>query len=175
MCTPLEVSVFSCLRSSLRSRTGSRNSCAICGGHPLGFPGSSVGKESACSAGDPSSIPELGRSTGEAIGYPLPGFWAGRGHLEGTEPQEGWLGGQGKAAGWMEDRQRAPAAPAPGRCPSSFNTQVTALNTLLTFQPLGLCLSTQGSFLRISKDPDSSHPAWIKCHRVQETSLSLPF
>ena len=71
MCTPLEVSVFSCLRSSLRSRTGSRNSCAICGGHPLGFPGSSVGKESACSAGDPSSIPELGRSTGEAIGYPL--------------------------------------------------------------------------------------------------------
>lgn len=103
------------------------------------------------------------------------GFWAGRGHLEGTEPQEGWLGGQGKAAGWMEDRQRAPAAPAPGRCPSSFNTQVTALNTLFTFQPLGLCLSTQGSFLRISKDPDSSHPAWIKCHRVQETSLSPPF
>ena len=27
-----------------------------------GFPGGSVGKESACSAGDPSSIPGLGRS-----------------------------------------------------------------------------------------------------------------
>ena len=32
---------------------------------------SSVGKESACSAGDPSSIPGSGRSTGEGIGYPL--------------------------------------------------------------------------------------------------------
>ena len=33
--------------------------------------GSSVGKESACSAGDPSSIPGLGRSPGERRGYPL--------------------------------------------------------------------------------------------------------
>ena len=37
----------------------------------LGFPGSSVGKESACNAGDPSSFPGLGRSAGEGIGYPL--------------------------------------------------------------------------------------------------------
>ena len=29
---------------------------------------SSVGKESACNAGDPSSIPGLGRSPGEGIG-----------------------------------------------------------------------------------------------------------
>ena len=35
------------------------------------FPGSSVGKESTCNAGDPSSIPGLGRSAGEGIGYPL--------------------------------------------------------------------------------------------------------
>ena len=34
----------------------------------LGFPGSSVGKESACHAGDPSSIPGSGRSLGEGIG-----------------------------------------------------------------------------------------------------------
>ena len=39
--------------------------------HHSGFPHSSVDKESACNAGDPSSIPELGRSTGEGIGYPL--------------------------------------------------------------------------------------------------------
>ena len=32
---------------------------------------SSVGKESACNAGDPSSIPGFGRSGGERIGYPL--------------------------------------------------------------------------------------------------------
>ena len=37
---------------------------------------SSVGKESTCSAGDPSSIPGLGRSTGERLGYPLQYYWA---------------------------------------------------------------------------------------------------
>ena len=35
------------------------------------FPHSSVGKESACSAGDPGSIPGSGRSPGEGNGYPL--------------------------------------------------------------------------------------------------------
>ena len=34
-------------------------------------PDSSIGKESACSAGDPGSTPGSGRSTGEGIGYPL--------------------------------------------------------------------------------------------------------
>ena len=42
----------------------------------LGFPDSSVGKESACSAGDPGSIPGLERSFGEGIGYPLQYSWA---------------------------------------------------------------------------------------------------
>ena len=37
----------------------------------MGFPDSSVGKESACSAGDPGSIPRWGRSTGEETGYLL--------------------------------------------------------------------------------------------------------
>ena len=36
-----------------------------------GFSGSSVGKEFACNARDLSLIPELGRSAGEGIGYPL--------------------------------------------------------------------------------------------------------
>ena len=36
-----------------------------------GFPCSSVSKESACSAGDPGSIPESGRSPGEGNGNPL--------------------------------------------------------------------------------------------------------
>ena len=35
------------------------------------FPDSSVGKESACDAGDPNSIPGSGRSAGEGKGYPL--------------------------------------------------------------------------------------------------------
>ena len=37
----------------------------------MGFPGSSVGKESACSVGYLGSIPGLGRSPGEGISYPL--------------------------------------------------------------------------------------------------------
>ena len=36
-----------------------------------GFPGDSNGKESACNAGDPGSIPRSGRSPGEENGYPL--------------------------------------------------------------------------------------------------------
>ena len=41
-----------------------------------GFPDSSAGKESACNAGDPSSIPGLGGSPGEGKGYPLQFSWA---------------------------------------------------------------------------------------------------
>ena len=40
------------------------------------FPGSSVGKRSACNAGDPGSIPGLGRSLREGIGYPLQYSWS---------------------------------------------------------------------------------------------------
>ena len=37
----------------------------------ISLPDSSVGKESTCNVGDPSSIPGLERSTGEGIGYLL--------------------------------------------------------------------------------------------------------
>ena len=37
----------------------------------MDFPDSSVGKESACNAEDPGSIPGLGKSAREGIGYPL--------------------------------------------------------------------------------------------------------
>ena len=39
--------------------------------HSHGFPRSSVSNESACSAGDPDSIPGSGISPGEGNGYPL--------------------------------------------------------------------------------------------------------
>ena len=42
----------------------------------MGFPGSSAGKESACNAGDPGSIPGLERSPGEGTDYPLQYSWA---------------------------------------------------------------------------------------------------
>ena len=40
------------------------------------FPDCSVNKESTCNAGDPGSIPGLGRSAGGGIGYPLQYSWA---------------------------------------------------------------------------------------------------
>ena len=44
----------------------------VCGASLVG----SAGKESACNAGDPSSIPGSGRATAEGIGYPLQYFGA---------------------------------------------------------------------------------------------------
>ena len=35
------------------------------------LPGGSDGKESACNAEDPASVPELRRSSGEGNGFPL--------------------------------------------------------------------------------------------------------
>ena len=42
----------------------------------LGFPCGSAGQESACNAGEPGSIPGLGRSPRERIGYPFQYSWA---------------------------------------------------------------------------------------------------
>ena len=53
-----------------------KNSGVGCHSLLQGFPDSSVGKESACNAGDPSSIPGSGRSAREGIGYPLQYSWA---------------------------------------------------------------------------------------------------
>ena len=45
------------------------------------FPGGSEGKESACKAGNPSSIPGWGRFRGEGNSWlPNPGFLAGKSH-----------------------------------------------------------------------------------------------
>ena len=70
-----------------------------------GFPHSSVGQESTCNAGDPGSIPGLGRSPGEGIGYPCQYSWASlvaqlvktlpAGDL-GSIPRLGRSGGEGK-------------------------------------------------------------------------------
>ena len=56
----------------------------------VGFPGSSVGKESACNAGDPGSIPGSGRSAGEGIGYPLQYSWASLVAQLVKNPPAGW-------------------------------------------------------------------------------------
>ena len=57
----------------------------------MGFPGGSDGKESACNARDPASIPVLGRSLREGNDWPLspvflPGEFHGQRNLAGYSP-----------------------------------------------------------------------------------------
>ena len=73
-----------------------------------GFPDSSVGKESACNAGDPGSIPGLGRSAGEGIGYPLQYSWASLvAQLVKNSPamRETWV----RSLGWEDPLEKGKA------------------------------------------------------------------
>ena len=51
----------------------------------MGFPGGSDGKVSVCNAGDPDSIPGLGRSPGEGNSYTLQDF-----SLENSMDRRAW-------------------------------------------------------------------------------------
>ena len=75
----------------------------------MGFPDSSVGKESACNAGDPGSIPGWGRSPGKGIGYPLQYSWASLvAQLVKNPPVtwETWV----QSLGWEDPLEKAKAA-----------------------------------------------------------------
>ena len=64
-----------------------------------GFPNSSVGKESACNAGDSSSIPRSGRFAGKGIGYLLQYSWVSLVAQPAKNPpamQETWV----RSLGW---------------------------------------------------------------------------
>ena len=74
----------------------------------LGFPDSSVGKESACNAGDLSSILRLGRCPGEGIAYPLQYSWASLvAQLVKNPPavQETWV----QSLGWEDPLEKGTA------------------------------------------------------------------
>ena len=78
------------------------------GGLSFGFPDSSVGKESTCNAGDPSSIPGWGRSSGEGVSYPLMYSWASLGtQLVKNLPamQETWV----RSLGWDDPLEKGKA------------------------------------------------------------------
>ena len=73
-----------------------------------GFPDSSIGKESACNAGDPGLIPGSGRSAGEGIGYPLQYSWASLvAQLVETLPamRETWV----RSLGWEDPLEKGKA------------------------------------------------------------------
>ena len=68
----------------------------------VGFPDSSVGKESACNARESGSNPGSGRSAGEGISYPLQYSWASLvAQLVRNLPamRETWV----RFLGWEED------------------------------------------------------------------------
>ena len=72
------------------------------------FPDSSVGKESACNAGDLGLIPGSGRSTGEGIGYPLQYSWTSLvAQLVKNPPamRETWV----RSLGWEEPLEKGKA------------------------------------------------------------------
>ena len=60
---------FTCTNACNKSRVGAVNLISFI--LPMSFPNGSNGKESACSAGDPGSVPGLRRSPGEGNGNPL--------------------------------------------------------------------------------------------------------
>ena len=73
-----------------------------------GFPDSSVGKESACNAGDPSLTPGLGGFSGEGIDYPLQYSWASLvAQLVKNPPavQETWI----QSLGWEDPLEKGKA------------------------------------------------------------------
>ena len=74
----------------------------------MGFPDNSVGKESACNAGDPGPIPGLGKSPGEGKGYPLQYSWASLvAQLVKNPPamQETWV----QSLGWEDPLEKGMA------------------------------------------------------------------
>ena len=80
----------------------------LCRQASSGFSDSSVGKESACNAGDPSLIPGLGRSPGEGKGYPLQYSWASLvAQLIKNPPamQETWV----RSLGWEDPPEKGKA------------------------------------------------------------------
>ena len=76
----------------------------------MDFPDSLVGKESACNAGDPSSIPGLGRSLEEGIYYSLQCSWASLvAQLVKNPPamQESWA----QSLGWEDPLEKGKGYP----------------------------------------------------------------
>ena len=70
------VSVYVCIRERKQDVYACVCVCVCVCIRQRELPDSSVAKESACNAGDPSSFPESGRCAGEGIGYPLQYCWA---------------------------------------------------------------------------------------------------
>ena len=91
-------------------------------GSSQGFPGSLVGKESACNAGDPGLISGSERSTREAIGFSLQYSWTSLVAQRVKNPPAMWetwsIPGLGKSPGGRHGNPSQPTQPnLPGESP----------------------------------------------------------
>ena len=101
----------------------------------MGFPDSSVGKESIHNAGEPGSIPGSGSSLGEGIGYPLQYSGASLGGSDrkesacnagdlGSIPGLGRSPGEGNGNPLQDSWLRIPGREEPGRLQSMQSQRV---------------------------------------------------
>ena len=65
-----------------------------------------MGKESACNAEDPGSIPGLGKSAGDGVHYPLQYSWASLVVKNLPPMQETWV----RSLGWEDPLEKGKAA-----------------------------------------------------------------
>ena len=106
-----------------------------------GFFDSSVGKESTCNAGDPSSIPGSGRSTGKGVGYSLQYSWASLvAQLVKNPPamRETWI----QSLDWEDALEKGKAT----------HSSILAWRTLWTVQSMG------------SQESDTTEPPSLHFH-----------
>ena len=135
--------------------------------HVVGLPDSSVGKESACNAGDPCLIPALGRSAGEGIGYPLQYSWASLvAQLVKNPPAmwETWV----RSLGWddpLEKRKATHSSILAWRIPWTdiFRWSITGF-FLSPHSQLYLLLQSESEFLTSMQYSLLSQGIWGVCH-----------
>ena len=147
---------------------------------PSSFPGGSDGKESACNAGDLSSIPGLGRSPGEGNGNPLQysclenpkdrGTWQGTGHgvvksIFDAAKEESFIGG-------FKIIFLCIYGPYACVCAQSLQSRVRLFSTLWTIArqaPLSLGFSREEYWSELPRPP----PGDLPNPGIEPTSLNI--
>ena len=115
----------------------------------MGFPDSSVSKESTCNAGDPGSIPGFGRSAREGIGYPLQYSWVSIVVKNPPAVWETWV----RSLGWEDPLEKGKAT----------HSNILAWRSLWgrkeldTIERLSLSLLSQKIVARLNAPPPNTH------------------
>ena len=128
-----------------------------------GFPHSSVGKESACNAGDPGSSPGSGRSPGEGIGYLLQYSWASLvaqliKNLPAT--QKTWV----RSLGWEDSLEKGKAT----------HSNILAWRIPWTLQSMGSQSWTQLSNFHFTFPPSKMNKHFPPKSNISQTNSCHP-